>query len=232
MKNQLEISVSTKEEAIIAEKGGADRLEVAIKSERGGLTPNLYQLRDVLINTKLPCYVLIRPKLDSYELDEEEFKLLLNIIGVVRLTTAKGISIGLLKDGKVDRDRLEKVIAVKGDLELVFNHAIDSTYNYEEEMDYLLSLDGIDWVQTTGSAETIMDGYKRLKPYIEIAREKLIVGRAIDSVNIHTLLNGGINGIVFQCKYSLVKYDGYQNPLSLDKVMEISNILKGGNNNE
>ncbi len=228
--NKLEISVSTKEEAIIAEKGGADRLEVAIKSERGGLTPNLYQFRDVLTYTKLPCYILIRPKLDSYELTNDEFANLLNMIEIARLSTAKGISIGVLKNGKIDREKLDIIIQAKGHLELVFNHAIDSTYNYEEEMDYLLSLDGVRWIQTTGSAETIMDGYKRLKPYLNMAREKIIVSRAIDSENIHTLLNNGINDIVFQCKYSLVNHDGYLNPLSLERVKEINNILKGGDN--
>ncbi len=230
--NKLEISVSTSGEAIIAEQGGADRLELAIKSEQGGLTPDLKQISDVLANTTLPCYILIRPRIDSYELTDEEFTQLLHIIEIAKLTTAKGISIGLLKYGKIDRKKLERVIEVKGDLELVFNHAIDSTYNWDEEMQYLIENEGVDWIQTTGSTETIIDGYNRLLPLMDTIKEKLIVGRAINYYNIYNLLDGGVVDVVYQCRTALNTYDGFDNSLSLEKVREFSKILKGYGNDE
>ncbi len=226
--NKLEISVSNIEEAIIAEKGGADSLELAIKSERGGLTPSLIQISEILTQTKLPCYILIRPRLDSYNLTEEEFTQLLHLVEIAKMIPVKGISIGLLKDGKIDREKLDRVIAIKGRLELVFNHAIDSVFNYETDLEYLISHDGVDWIQTTGSSETIIDGYKRILPYMDSIRNKLIVGRAINLENIYELLEADLKGIVYQCKSSLVVNDEFDGEiLSLEKVREFSEILKG-----
>ncbi len=224
--NRLEISVSTSGEAIIAEQGGAHRLELAIKSEQGGLTPDLKQISDVLAHTTLPCYILIRPRVDSYELTEQEFKQLLHIISIAKLTPAKGISIGLLKNGKVDKKKLEEVISVKGDLELVFNHAIDSTRNWDEEIHYLIEHDGVSWIQTTGSTETIIDGLSRLAPLMDKIKDKLIVGRAINTDNINKIFEAGINNVVYQCRTALNVYDGFNNSLSLEKVKDFSNILK------
>lgn len=228
--NKLEISVGTKEEAIIAEQGGADRLELAIKSERGGLTPSFSEISNILLSTKLPCYILIRPKLDSYNLTNEDFNLMLHIVELVKMTSAKGVSIGLLKNGRVDKIRLEKIIKNKGHLELVFNHAIDSVYKYEEELEYLIDNDGVDWIQTTGSAETIIDGYSRITPLLGKIKNKLIIGRALDSNNIKTLLNEGFDDIVYQCKSSLTHYDETREILSIDKIIEFSKILKGNLN--
>ncbi len=229
--NKLEISVCNKEEAIIAERGGADRLELAIMSEKGGLTPTMHQISEVLSVTSLPSYILIRPRLDSYNLSEQEFKEVLHLVGVANLSTAKGISVGLLKDGKIDREKLEKIIAMKGDLEIVFNHAIDSVYDYETELEYLINNDGIDYIQTSGSAETIFDGYKRILPFQDKLKDKLILGRSINPDNINQLIENGFDGVVFQCKSSLVnEHDENNVQLSLSKVEEFSKILKGGTN--
>ncbi len=224
--NKLEISVSTREEARIAEQGGADRLEVAIKSEQGGLTPDMAEISDVLATTKLPCFILIRPRVDSYELTEKEFHQMLHIIEVAKLSTAKGISIGMLKHGKIDKVKLEKAIEAKGHLELVFNHAVDSTYEWEEEMKYLIEHEGVDWIQSTGSTETIIDGYKRLLPLMDVIKDKLIVGRGINAVNITKLLDDGITDVVYQCRTALNIYDGDDNSLSLEKVIDFSKLLK------
>lgn len=225
MANKLEIIVSNKEDAMTAEKGGADRLELSIRAEKGGLTPSLTQISDILINTKLPCYVVIRPNLVSYNLSDEEFKKMLHHIEIVKISKAKGISLGLLKDGKIDYQKLEKVIEIKGDLELIFNHAIDSTFDYETELKYLINNENIDWIETTGSAETIFDGYKRLIPFLNEIENKLMIGRAINVENIEMLKKAGFKNIVYQCKTSLLKEKKFNAGLSLRKIVEFKKEL-------
>lgn len=227
--NKLAIPISTKEEAMIAQKAGADRLELSIRALVGGLTPSNEQITDVLMNTSLPCYVLIRPNLNTYNLTDDEFKKLLHIMDLLKLTSVKGISIGVLKDGKIDKEKLEIIIQNKGDLELVFNHAIDSVFNYEEELEYLIEHDGIDFIETTGSVETIVDGYTRLIPYLDRIRNKLIIARGLAANNINLLLQSGFTNIIYQCKSSLVidvgRFGG--DLLSYDKVVEFSKLIKG-----
>ncbi len=228
---KLEIPVKNKEEVIIAEKGGADRLEICIHDEAGGVTPTIEQISEIISYTTLPCYLLIRPSLDTYSLNEEQFLYLLHLVEIAKLSGVKGIVIGMLKDGKVDRERLEKIISIKDNLELVFNHAIDSAFDWDEEINYLIDNPGVDWIQTNGSSLTIFDGYKRLLPILDRLKPKLIIGRRLDNDNITKLLNEGFTDIVFQCKSAFK--DQTNGMLQLDKVKEFKNIInKGSDNNE
>ncbi len=226
MMNKIEIPVNSKEEAIIAEKGGADKLELSIKSESGGLSPTLSEISDVISNTTLPCYLLIRPSIETFQLNEEEFANLLHYIEIAKISKVKGISIGVLKDGKVDRERLDKIISVKGELELVFNRAIDSTYDYESEIKYLIDNEGVDWIQTSGSSETMFDGYKRILPFIDEIRPKLVIGKAINSNNISKLIEAGFTDVTYQVKGSLLVGDEYSQTLSIDKIKEFVDAAK------
>ncbi len=225
--NLLEIAINTKEEALIAEEGGADRLEIAILSNRGGLTPTIEEIADVLSATTLPSYILFRPRLDTYEISDEDFAELLHYIGLLRMTPAKGITIGLIKDGQIDKEKINKIIEVKGDLEIAFNHAIDSTYNYEENIEWLVNNDGIDWIQTSGSSSTILDGYKRIIPLFEKVKSKLVLCRGINSDNIEKLIDAGFEGVVFQCRHGILNYEISDYSISLEKIQEFSRILRG-----
>ncbi len=228
--NKLEISVSTKEEAIIAEQGGADRLEISIRSDRGGITPNIDTLSEIVFSTKLPCYLMLRHNFESYELDEEQLKKILFFIELTKISGIKGISIGLLKDGRIDRQKMESIINNKGDLEIMFNHAIDSSFNYEEDLEWLINNEGISWIQTSGSAETIFDGYKRILPYKDKINKKLVVGRSLTTENISKVMEFGFDNIVYQCKESLLNEERM---LSLNKIKEFKKIInKGSDNNE
>ncbi len=225
-KNILEISVSSKEQVEVAEQGGADRLELTIGSEKGGTTPTMECISSLLINTKLPCFVVLRPRIDTYNITDEEFKELLHQIEVIKLTPVIGVSLGFLKDGKVDKKRLEQVIKAKGHLQLVFNHAIDSVFNYEKEIDYLINNDGVDWIQTTGGSETFIDGYKRILPFIDAIKPKLIVARGINEGNVDELIHNGFDGVIYQCKTSLMEKVGNENILSVDKIKQFSKLLR------
>lgn len=225
-KNILEISVSSKEQVEIAEQGGADRLELTIDSEKGGTTPTMECISSLLINTKLPCFVVLRPRVDTYNITEEEFKELLHQIEIIKLTPVVGVSLGFIKDGKVDNERLEQVIKVKGHLQLVFNHAIDSVFDYEMEINKLINNDGVDWIQTTGGSETFIDGYKRILPFLEDIKPKLIVARGINEGNVEKLINNGFDGVIYQCKNSLMEKIDNVSTLSLDKIKQFSKLLR------
>ncbi len=227
MMNKLEIPVNSKEEAIIAEAGGADRLEISLFNEIGGITPTLEEISDVIANTKLPCYLFIRPTEETWQVTEEEFQGIMHFIDIAKIVNLKGISIGILKDGKIDREKLEAIIEVKGNLEIVFNHAIDSVYNYEEELKYLIDNEQVDWIQTSGSSRTIFDGYKRILPFLDEIKDKLIIGKHLNSRNVSKLLEAGFENVVFQAKGSLTVGDKYTKTLSLDEIKEFVRVIKG-----
>lgn len=220
--NKLEISVNTKEEAIIAQAGGADRLEVTNQELFGGITPTIEDITEVITHTVLPCYIQLRPTVERWSLTDEEFNKMLHIIEISKIAGVKGIITGAIIDGKIDKEKVEKIIEVKGDLKFVFSHAIDSTYDYEGELEYLINNPGIDGIITNGSARTIFDGVARLKPFIEKIKDKLVIGGSVTAENISILREAGFEGITYQCTKSLTDEEGR---LSLDKIKKFKESL-------
>ncbi len=62
MKNKiiLEVIACTVEDAIEAERGGANRLEIVSRLETGGLTPAPDLVRKIKANVSLPLRVMLR----------------------------------------------------------------------------------------------------------------------------------------------------------------------------
>ncbi len=225
--NALEVVVKTKEEAIIAEKGGADSLEISIKPEWGGLSPTFEQISEIVSSVEIPCYVMVRPNRETYEYDEEQYKTILHFINVIKLSNIKGVSIGFLKNGKVDQERLEQAIKEAGDnLEIVFNHAIDSVIDYESEVLKLNKNKNIKYIQTSGGSYSAMDGRHRLLGVFEQIKTKLILGGRISIKGIKKIRSVGIDDITFQVNTNLRRDESISGELRIDKIELFKKIIE------
>ncbi len=224
-KERLEVVVSNKEEAIIAEKAGADRIEISINPESRGLTVDVDDITDIVVSVEIPSYVMIRPSSASYEFTDEEFTNMLHTIELCKIAGVKGISIGFLKEGKLDRERLQKIYDIKGDLEIVINRAIDSVINYEEEIEYLATNENIDYIQTSGAAETAFDGRFRFKPMMNKYPNKFVLSSGMNIDTIEKLLSEDIDRVIFQMNSGARKDGTFNTFLSFDKIKEVKDLL-------
>lgn len=224
-RKRLEVVVENKEEAIIAEKAGADRIEISISPERRGLTVDLEDITSIVITVDIPSYVMIRPTSETYEYSDEEFTMILHIVELCKLAGVKGISIGFLKNGMIDRERLQKVIDIKGDLEIVINRAIDSVINYEKDIEYLATNKNISYIQTSGSAETALDGRYRFKPMMIRYPDKFVLSAGINLNTIKKLIDMDIDRVIFQINSGARKDGTFNSFLSFDKIREIKDLI-------
>lgn len=74
----IEVCANSLESAIIAQKGGADRIELCQSLNEGGLTPSAGTLLKTIETLTIPVFILIRPRSGDfcYNLNElEEMKL-------------------------------------------------------------------------------------------------------------------------------------------------------------
>ena len=80
----LEVIVTTLEEALLAEQGGAGRLELVANLAAGGLTPDLGLVQRVIAAVRIPVNVMIRPHARGFHYREEELRTMLEGIRAVR----------------------------------------------------------------------------------------------------------------------------------------------------
>src|SRR5215831_15657597 len=70
----IEIIVCSIEDAVAAERGGANRLEIISHYEAGGLTPSLDLVREITSTVKIPARVMLRESEPFVVTDEEEIE--------------------------------------------------------------------------------------------------------------------------------------------------------------
>jgi copper homeostasis protein len=93
---KLEVIAVTLEDALAAEAGGANRIEVIAAPEEGGLTPSSGLVEDMLRSVSIDVQVTIRPHSRSFAYGESEFEQMAADIERIRRLDRPGIVVGCL----------------------------------------------------------------------------------------------------------------------------------------
>jgi copper homeostasis protein CutC/predicted NAD/FAD-dependent oxidoreductase len=164
----LEVAVSTPDEAVRAEQGGADRLELSAGLEVGGLTPSLGLFREVRKAVDLPVYVLLRPRAGGFCYSAREFGAMLRDARQFMKAGAAGLVFGVLTpDGEIDRRRCAQLVSVAGK-RAVFHRAFDFLADPFLALDQLIDLE-FERVLTSGGASSAETGTTRLTALVQHA---------------------------------------------------------------
>src|SRR5687768_4747139 len=123
----LEVIACSVEDAVNAESGGADRLEIISGFEFGGLTPPLDLVRKIQQKVKLPLRVMLRCE-EGYGLkDEVAVDKLCGIANELNDMKVEGIVVGFLQTNQIDVRMTEKILICAPDLRATFHHAFEDT---------------------------------------------------------------------------------------------------------
>lgn len=190
---KLEIIATTLKEAIDIEKAGADRIELVTGILEGGLTPSLGLIKKVCESVNIPVNVMVRPHSKSFHYDNHDLEVIYSdIIDIKEHTKANGIVFGALnKNNRVDFDVLEKVIKLKGDLQLTFHRAIDSSSHTLEDFEKLITYD-VDLVLTSAGEGKAINNTELMNQLLELSKgsgTKVLAGSGLYPDNIDAFLN-------------------------------------------
>src|SRR5262245_45547573 len=112
----LEVPVASVEDALAAQAGGADRLELNAALSLGGLTPSLGTLMEVKAAVALPVFVMIRPRPGGFAYGATDLQVMKRDTDLALRHGAEGIVFGILTaDGRVDGDRCRCLVRQVGD---------------------------------------------------------------------------------------------------------------------
>ena len=185
-----EACVETLEEAILAEKLGANRIELCSDLANDGLTPSFDQMKKSCFTLKIPVMVMIRPRAGNFVYSDEEIRKMKSDIDQARNAGASGVVFGLLtKKNIIDKVNTRLLAEYAQPLPVTFHKAIDELENPVEGIIELLKIRNIKRILTSGGKPTAMEGFATIKEMIKTAGDNtiiLVAGKVLDS-NIHEI---------------------------------------------
>lgn len=147
---QLEVCVETVEDAITAEAGGADRLELCAGLNVGGLTPSVELFQQVRAAVRIPVVVMVRPCAGGFVYDASALAAMIDTIDRFRPLAPDGFVFGVLTpDGRIDTAAASRLVSVSAAVPAVFHRAFDEVDDKPAGLEELIRL-GFARVLTSG----------------------------------------------------------------------------------
>lgn len=169
----VEVCCGSIEDAIIAEKAGAHRIELNSSMFFGGLTPSIGTIIETKKAVKIPVMVMIRPRSGGFYYSNYELKAMEEDVKAALKHGADGIVFGALnEDGTINEEACKRILDIVGDKEGVFHRAFDVTPDPFKALDTLINL-GIKRILTKGQKNTTEEGAELLKQLVKYSKGKI-----------------------------------------------------------
>jgi len=171
-----EACVERLDEAILAEKNGANRIELCSRLDLDGLTPHRNMIKDVINSVKIPVKVMIRPRAGNFVYHDQELDVMKDDILYCKRVNVSGIVFGVLKEDKtVDLLATRLLSDMASGLEITFHKAIDEVSSIFPELDRLRSIQAVTNVLTSGGADSAMEGCDTIKEMVNRYKGQLTI---------------------------------------------------------
>lgn len=215
MRTRLEVCIDSVESAMIAQEGGADRLEICSNLVIGGTTPGVSQFKQIRKVCDIDLNVLIRPRFGDFLYTDAEFQMIAEDIRLFRELGADGVVVGCLKvDGSLDSERMKFLREQAGPMQMTLHRAFDVCRDPYQTLEEAVSL-GIDTILTSGQAPDCINGKAVLKKLLLQAdgRIEILVGSGVNAEVIRQLA-GEIHASSFHMSGKKMISSGmeYRNP--------------------
>ncbi|MEV6804023.1 copper homeostasis protein CutC [Streptomyces sp. NPDC017248] len=216
----LEVIALDVEDAVAAQAGGADRLELVTEIAADGLTPAPATVAAVRAAVDIDLRVMLRLA-DGFAAGDVDR--LVGVAGELREAGADQFVLGFLAaDGAADLAAVERVVGALDGAAWTFHRAIDRAADRDLLRKQLAGLPGLDTYLTAGSAAGVDDGLPTL--LAEAARgagpgyeQQILVGGGLRLDHVAPLRAGGIEAFHIG---GAARPDGWQGPVSANAVAQ------------
>jgi copper homeostasis protein len=224
----LEVIALDPEDAVAAQAGGADRLELVTDMAADGLTPSVATFAGIRAAVDLDLRVMLRLA-DGFAAGD--VARLVGIAGELRAAGAEEFVLGFLSaDGGVDLAAVERVLSALDGCSWTFHRAIDHAADRDALRKALDGMPGLDTYLTAGAAGGVDAGLPTLlaearrqgEPGYE---QQILVGGGLRLDHVPRLLNAGISGFHIG---GAARPGGWEGPVSAEAVAEWRSVLDAG----
>lgn len=192
----IECCVESLSEALIAEKRGADQLELCSDLANDGLTPDTALTEKILETISIPLKVMIRHRKGDFFYDKSDILIIRNQINNMKLIGIKHIVFGSLTHlNRINLEQIKMVSEWAYPMNVTYHKAIDLSENFFEDTELLLQFKNVKSLLTSGQASTAEKGYLTLKRLLaDFGKNiKIISAGSITDKNlnkIHNMIRG------------------------------------------
>ena len=187
---ELEVCVDRIEDAVVAERAGATRIEFNQALSLSGLTPSPSSCRWLKSQLSIPLVAMVRPHDDGFVYSSQTQGIMLEECDELLAQRVDGIVVGALNENReLDLAFLKRVRNRVGSLELIMHRAFDEVDCQRTALEQLIDL-GFDRVLTSGGAPSVPEGIERLKELVLQAgkRIEILPGGGVTSHNAGVVL--------------------------------------------
>ncbi len=220
---KIEIACFNLESAVIAQKAGADRVELCADMSVGGITPTIEIIQQVREHLTIDLYVMIRPRGGNFVYSEAEFEQMKSEIETIKKLDVNGFVFGILKDDNTINIEQNKVLVeLVKPFSCTFHRAFDEVLNVEKALENVISC-GFSTILTSGTFPNVMEGKEVLKQLVNQAKNRIEImpGGGLRSTNISE-----INEMVDANWYHSSAITDGSEIASPEEIMQLKNKLQ------
>ncbi|MBL7887991.1 MAG: copper homeostasis protein CutC [Bacteroidia bacterium] len=189
--NKLEIACFNYQSALIAQQGGADRIELCDNFKEGGTTPDYSIVAKASNEIKIDLFVMIRPRGGNFVYTSEEFEQMKKDILHFKNLNVDGFVFGILnEDNSINIQQNKELIQLASPLPCSFHRAFDKIDNQQTALESVINC-GFKTILTSGFTSSAMNGIKNLEQLVKASRNRITImpGGGVRSSNIAQIKN-------------------------------------------
>jgi copper homeostasis protein len=170
----FEVCLQSVDDAVAAQAGGAQRVELCAALVEGGITPSLGTIAACRDAVDIDIMVMIRPRGGDFFYTAWELDAMAKDVAECRKIGVTGVVFGMLeKDGQVARTQVQKMVEEAGpDLSATFHRAFDVSAEPFAALETLVEL-GVDRILTSGQAATVPEGKEMIRQLVDRANGRI-----------------------------------------------------------
>ncbi len=183
---KIEIACFNLESAVLAQKAGADRVELCADMSVGGTTPKIEIIKQARENLTIDLYIMIRPRGGNFVYSDSEFEQMKSEIKTIKKLVVNGFVFGILNENKIINIEQNKVLVeLAKPLPCTFHRAFDEVSNYEKALGDVISC-GFSTILTSGTFPNVIEGKEVLKQLVNQANNRIEImpGGGLRSTNV------------------------------------------------
>lgn len=197
----VEVAVESADHAVLAEKYGADRIELCASLSQGGLTPNYGLISKTIASVEIPVHVMLRPRAGDFCYSETEFEIIKDDAKACAQLGVRGVVFGFLKDDlALDIERTVVLVNLchRLGLKTSFHRAIDICINPEGAIVHLIDLE-VENILTSGRRSKAIDGIETISKWHQTYGNdiNIMAGSGITKDNVQAFIDKEIQTIHF-----------------------------------